>query len=352
MRIGWRGAIGILLGIGLLAFTLREVSLAEVWGVLRESDPWLFALATIAGTLIFPLRARRWQTILEPVAPKLPMGALWRSVAVGMMVTNTIPARAGEFARAFALTRETPRVPFTAAFASVAVDRVFDGMVVLALLFVAMWDPALARDAAIGGYSLMQIARFGSIGAATGLAVLYAIVIAPERWEALFRAVARRLAPGLEDRGARLLRTFAEGLAVLRHPGRFAAVLGWTLAHWLLHAFAFWLGFQAVGIEVPLTAALLLQGVIAFSVALPAAPGFFGLFEVAAVAGLALYGVDPTIAVSWALGFHLLTFLPITLFGLYYFGRLGIRLGDLRAADAPPAAPEAGPPAPPPEPVR
>ncbi len=343
MRIGWRGALGILLGVALLAFTLREVSIAAVWGVLRESDPLLFALATVAGTLIFPLRARRWQTILEPVAADIPMGPLWRSVAVGMMVTNLVPARAGEFARAFALTRET-RVPFTAAFASVAVDRVFDGIIVLALLFVAMWDPALASNASIAGYSISQVAKIGSIAAATGLGVLYAIVIAPERWEALVRAVARRIAPKLEDRGATLLRTFADGLAVLRHPGRFAAVLGWTLAHWLLHATAFWLGFKAVGIEVPLSAALLLQGVIAFSVALPAAPGFFGLFEVAAVAGLALYGVDATVAVSWALGFHLLTFLPITLFGLWYFARLGMRLGDLRTSESPASTPPAAPP--------
>lgn len=330
MKIGWRGAIGIALGVALLAFTLREVNVTQVWAVLRRSDPLLFLAATVAGTLIFPLRARRWQVILSPLVPDLPLGPLWRAVAIGMLVTNVVPARAGEFARAYALSREETRVPFTTGFASIAVDRVFDGLVVLAMLFIALWDPAFGRDALVFGRSLSEIAALGAIGAATGLALLYAVVVAPERWESLFRAAARRLAPSLEERGARVLRAFADGLGVLRHPGRFASVVGWTVAHWLLHAFSYWLGFRAVGIEVPLTAAFLTQGIIAIGVALPAAPGFFGLFEVAAIGALALYAVDTSLAVSWALGYHLLTFVPITLIGLWYFGRLGLRFGDLR----------------------
>lgn len=330
MRVGWRGALGIVLGVALLAFTLRDVQLSEVWAVLRSSDPLLFLGAVIAGTLIFPLRARRWQTILEPLAPGMALGPLWRAVAIGMFVTNVVPARAGELARAYALAREEPRVPFTAGFASVAVDRVFDALIILAMLFIAMWDPAFGEGGRIFGRSLTSIAALGAIGAALGLVLLYAVVVAPERWESLLRATARRMAPSLEERGARALRAFADGLSVLRHPGRFTAVLGWTAAHWLLHSVSYWLAFKAVGIEVPFTAAFVVQGIIAIGVALPAAPGFFGLFEAAGVGALALYGVDASLAVSWALGYHLLTFIPITVIGFAYFARLGLRLGEIR----------------------
>jgi hypothetical protein len=77
------------------------------------------------------------------------------------------------------------------------------------------------------------------------------------------------------------------------------------------------------------------QGVIAVGVALPSAPGFFGVFEVAALAGLALYGVGTDKAVSWALGYHILTFIPITVIGAVHFARLGLHLGQFgRAGDA------------------
>ena len=96
-----------------------------------------------------------------------------------------------------------------------------------------------------------------------------------------------------------------------------------------MHALAFYIGFRAVGIEVPWSAALFLQGVIALGVALPSAPGFFGVFELSAVLGLGVYGVDDKLAVSWALAFHLLSFVPITIMGAVYFARLGLDVATM-----------------------
>ena len=47
--------------------------------------------------------------------------------------------------------------------------------------------------------------------------------------------------------------------------------------------------------------------------------------------GLAIYGVKATQAASWAIGFHILSFIPITLIGIYYFSRLGLSFSELRA---------------------
>ena len=113
MKFDWKSVLGIVLSALLLWWTLRGESLGEVWNVLRASNGLLFALGTVFATCIFPLRARRWRTILEPVAGPIPFGPLWRSTAIGMMMNNVFPLRAGEFARAFALTREVPRVAIT-----------------------------------------------------------------------------------------------------------------------------------------------------------------------------------------------------------------------------------------------
>ena len=60
MKLDWKGVVGILLSAVILWWTLRGVSFSDVWEVLRSSSIGLFALATIVGTCIFPLRARRW----------------------------------------------------------------------------------------------------------------------------------------------------------------------------------------------------------------------------------------------------------------------------------------------------
>ena len=129
-----------------------------------------------------------------------------------------------------------------------------------------------------------------------------------------------------------MLQTFIEGLSVLRRPGRFAAVFGWTVAHWLLNGFGFWLSFKALGIGAPFSAALFLQAFIALGTAVPALPGFFGVFEYMSVQGLSIYGVSQEQAATWAIAYHLFSFIPITLIGAWYFTRLGVKLRDLQPA--------------------
>lgn len=332
MKFGWRGAIGIALSIALLVYALHDVNFRVVAGTLEQSNVVLFALAAIAATAIFPLRARRWRAILDPVAPNLPFGDLWRATAIGMMIGNIVPARAGELARAYALSTEQPKVGFAAAFASIAVDRVFDAVVILLMLFLAMLDPAFPSGTRIANQPVANWAGGGIIAVVALLFALYALVLFPARVLTIYELVVRRLAPKLEARGRDALLAFASGLSVLRAPRRFAEVLFWTVLHWLCNAFAFWLGFKAVGIATPFSAAFFVQGIIAIGVAIPSAPGFFGVFEAIAKESLAVYGVGPDLAVAWAIGFHILSFIPITLIGAVYFARLGLKMGDLGAA--------------------
>lgn len=329
MRPGWRAALGVVLSAALIYWTLHGISPTEVAHRLSQADPLLFAAATFCATAIFGLRARRWRTILEPVAANVPLGALWRATAVGMMVNNVVPARAGEIARAYSLTKETP-VPFPASLASLAVDRLFDAIVLLLLAASALLDPALSSTDTLAGQPLSSFAA-GSVTVVLLLLLgLYALVFFPKQLLRLFELFARRVSPSVEERGRRVLETFIRGLSVLSKPGRFAAVFGWTLAHWILNALGFWLAFKAVGINAPFSAALFLQAFIALGTAVPALPGFFGVFEYMSVQGLAVYGVGQQQAATWAIGYHLFSFIPITLIGAYYFARLGVRFRDLQ----------------------
>ena len=154
------------------------------------------------------------------------------------------------------------------------------------------------------------------------------------RW---FAALAERMAgmasKSLAEKGHAAVLAFADGLSVPRSPARFTAVLCWTLLHWLTNALAFWVGFVAVGIHVPYSTALFVQGIIGIGVAVPTSPGFFGVFEAAAKVGLHdVYGVAESPAVAWALGYHILSFIPITIIGAYYASRLGFSLRQLGAA--------------------
>ena len=332
MKFGWRGALGIVISAACLYFAFKNVNWATTIAHARDANWLLLVLAAACATGMFPLRARRWRTILDPVAPKLPFGPLWRATAIGMMVNNVVPLRAGEIARAYALTREVPAITFSTAFASLVVDRVFDAIVVLILLAASMIAPGFPRGGTLGGESVSHLAEVFAVVPLGLLVALYALVFFPGTLIRLFELTARRVSPAIETRGREMLRRFEEGLSVLRTPGHFIAVFWWTLLHWLLQPLAFWLGFKAVGIQVPIAATLFVQGVIVIGVALPSAPGFVGLFEGAAALALAVYGISQEQAVAWAIVFHVASFIPITLIGAYYFLRLGLHLGEIGSA--------------------
>lgn len=337
MRFGWRGALGILVSVACLYLAFRNVQWSAALDQARHANYWLLLLSAAAATGMFPLRARRWRTILDPVAPRLPFGPLWRSVAVGMMVNNVVPLRAGELARAFALTRERPDVTFSTALASLVVDRVFDAIVVLLLLALSMVAAGFPAGLEVSvpvtstccHSTVAHLAEGFAVVPIVALIVLYALVFFPERLIRLFELLARRVSPLIERRGAEMLRRFAEGLSVLKTPKHFAAVFWWTLLHWLLQPVAFWLALAAFDIHVPWSATLFLQGIIVILVALPSAPGFFGLFELGAQFALGLYLVSATEATTWALVFHVASFIPITVIGAYYATRLGMSVSHL-----------------------
>ena len=117
----------------------------------------------------------------------------------------------------------------------------------------------------------------------------------------------------------------------------------WSFAVWLLSSASFWLAFSAFDIEVPWSAALLLQCLISFGVAIPSSPGFFGPFEAVTRVTLALYGIEAGSAVSYAVGYHLSTFVPITVLGIWSLSRAHLHLADLRGDRSDVADPQAAP---------
>ena len=334
MKLDWRALVGIALSILLLWYTLGDEDFHEIWRIISGSNVWLWIACTITATAIFPMRARRWQALLAPSVGRLPLGPLWRATAIGMMVNNVVPARAGELARAFALTRERPEVRFTGAFASLAVDRLFDGIVVLAMMVAATFDPRFPADGKIFGASAWSIAATMSLLLGGVFVALALLAYAPQWCYRSSDAIIGRIAPKFAPKVRGLLEGFAAGVGVLRQPLLALEVLWWAVLLWVSNALAFYLGFLALGIDAPLSAAFFVQGLIAIGVSVPSSPGFFGPFEAAGVAGLALYGVNDANAVSWALGFHILSFVPITVIGAWYFAKVGLHFRDLSGAAA------------------
>ena len=71
------------------------------------------------------------------------------------------------------------------------------------------------------------------------------------------------------------------------------------------------------------------MGVTALGVVVPSTPGFFGVIQFCFWVSLRIFGVDKTDAITASVYYHLSQYIPVTLVGLYYLGRLGLRFGDI-----------------------
>ena len=323
---------GIAISGALLLWALRGVDLAEVAARLRAARPLPLAIAAVLATLTFPVRLVRWRLLLRrDDGGTLPVLPMWHAVAIGFMANNLLPFRAGEMVRVVAATR-LARTGFGAAFSSIAVERIFDALTVVALLSVGLLASSLPHGVTIGGISLAQAARVSGALAGVALGAAALLVAFPQAAE----GVVRRVLPGggLTDRIVAMIEGIRTGLSALRSPGRLVGVVFWSLALWTLNALSFWIAFSAFSIPVDYAGALVLQGILVVGISVQLAPGFLGQFEAAIVAALALYGVSNDVASSYAIAYHAVTFLPIVLLGFWSLARSPLAMGDLRRTSA------------------
>jgi glycosyltransferase 2 family protein len=323
----WPALAGIAISAALLVWALRGVRLDEIGEQIANARPRPVVLAVIIATLTYPIRLLRWRLLLRDAQGEpLSHGPLWHALAIGFMANNILPFRAGELVRTFAAVR-LARVRFTAALSSIAVERIFDGLAVVALLTAALFVSELPPDVAVGG---VPVARAAQAAGAMGAAALVAAMLVVAFPLSAERLVRRSLPHGIAERLVGLIEGVRQGLAVLRSPARLAGVVLWSIVLWLVNAFAFYVLFAGFGIPVGFAGALILQGVLIFGISVQLTPGFVGQFEAAIVAALALYGISNEVASSYAITYHATTFIPIILMGAWSLARTPVALRDLR----------------------
>lgn len=332
MKFGWKGAVGLLLSALLVAFTLRDVDLASVWEQIRVANFGLLAASIVVALLGYVIRAIRWRILLHPVDPDTGFWNRFRTVVVGFMANNLLPARIGEFARAYALGQVEPRVTASAAFGSLVVERVLDGMVLGVFLVAATFTPGFPSTQLGPGFDTVLRAAVTLMGVLVG--GLLVLLVFPRPVAAMVEVSARLLPASGQRVMVDALHAFLESLAVVRSPALLLQAVVWSVGFWLWHGYSFYLAMLAFGIDAGVVAALFTEAVVGFGVALPAAPGFFGTFHVSAQFALeTVYGAGAAETLAFAYAYHLGGFIPVTLLGLWYVRSLGISMSEVGTAD-------------------
>ena len=358
----WRFWAGIAVSGALLALLLVTVDRQHLAAALESADYWYLAPAIALYFVGQWARAWRWRYLLAPVAP-VPVGRLFVVINIGYMANNVLPFRLGELVRALYLSQREKAVSAPASIATLSVERLYDGLTLLAIAAVA--TPVLLAaglfDAASLTYRtgaiLLTAGMVGSFAAA--LAALTALSVS-RRAAAGLLTLTRILPPRFRPLAAAALRGFMDGLGALNSPRKHAALFLRSLPVWLAEggvylilAYSFHLDDYFPSFGLLLAAMLLVMVTSNLITAIPATVGGIGSFE--AVATLTLIGMGFTseteraLATAYPIAVHLLAlWLPVNIVGLALLLWHNVSLRGLTAL---PPAPTSASPSPAPAPA-
>ena len=324
----WQFWAGLLISAVFLYFALRGLKLAEVWETVRQARyVWLVPGVAVYFVAVWA-RSWRWHYMLRPLK-KIPTATMFPIVTIGYMGNNIYPARAGEILRAVIL-KQREGVPVSASLATVIVERIFDGVVMLGFVFVNL--PELARlthdSGFIGKIDIRTLALVGTIAFLGALLVFLLAAMFPRHTERLLD----RLLPVLPQRFRGKIRDialrFLSGLQSLRSPVEALMIFLTTVLIWLLETAKYWFVMQAFDFNVGFFGLMLMNGIVNLATTLPSAPGYVGTFDAPGIAVLMAYGVPGEVAAGYTLVLHVALWFPITLLGAYYYFRQPLRWGE------------------------
>lgn len=323
----WQLWLGVLISVFFIWLALRGLQLKDFWGAVKQAN-YIWLIPGIAVYFIGVwVRAWRWHYLLGPIK-QIPTKTIFPIVTIGYMGNNVYPARAGEVLRAVILKRKEG-VSVSASLATIIVERIFDGVVMLAFVFVNL--PELARLTGSSGFvgNIQQVAVIGTAVFLGALAVFVLAAMFPQMAMKIGLWVIYRFVPKrFQARVINLSNKFLDGLASLRSPFNSLMVFLTSVIIWLLETGKYWFVMHAFNFSISFFALMLMNGIVNLATTIPSAPGYIGTFDAPGIAVLTAYGVEHSVAAGYTLVLHVALWLPITLLGAYYLAREGIRWSD------------------------
>ncbi len=323
----WKFWVGVVISVVFLGIAFQGLDFEHFWGTLQQANYWWL----IPGVAIYFgavwARTWRWHYMLRHIA-RVPIARLFPVVVIGYMGNNIYPARAGEVLRSYVL-RRNEHVPITASLATVVLERLFDGLVMLLFVFVALPFVELPPV-------YTQLVTVFSILFLGALGVFLVLAARPQRMKVVYGWFVDRVVPArFRDQVHGIFDKFIYGLQSLRSPRDLAMIFLSSTLIWLTETTKYWVvAFAFPGLQVPFIVLMLMTAVVNLATTLPSSPGYVGTFDAPGIAILTLYGVPKALATGYTLVLHIALWLPITALGGFYMLRQHIGWRDMDKAAA------------------
>jgi glycosyltransferase 2 family protein len=321
--------LGMALSGLFVVLAIQKIDLAEFWAALRGARWGWIVPAMLLYFVGHVFRGLRSQLIL---GPHTSLGALraMNLVLIGYAANNVLPARLGELIRTYVLGRLQSMSKATA-LSTIFVERVFDGMAIVAILFAVTYFSVPGATRLSIGQTELSIAWiawtaatvfFGAFVCVLGVALLQ------RRFIVLSARLLSPFPAALSAKVLGVLERLMQGMDFLRAGwGVLAAILLLSACVWIAEGAMFWVTLLVFDLPPLAAAAYFATCITNLAIVIPASPGYVGTFHFFCALSLTVFGIPMSTGTAYAVVVHAVHYVPVTLWGIVALHHYGFGLG-------------------------
>ncbi|UCG25311.1 MAG: flippase-like domain-containing protein [Chloroflexota bacterium] len=321
--------IGMIVSVACLAAVFIFVKPADIIRALGNTRYEYWLLAAVSLVAFLALRAVRWRFMLNSgLEPKkrVPYGKVFNIQNIGYMLTNILPFRLGDVARAV-LIGNVPSMSISRGLSTMVAERVFD------LAFIVILFPFTLSGVPEVPPAVNAIVRAAGVTVLVAIFVLVGAANQREKACRLANAFLRRI-PRIDAQAwSRRFDDLLLGLDSLTRFTDAVMLLLLSMAIWVPIVAGYYLGLKAVNLDVTLQQATFVVCIAAFSVTAPSSPGHVGVFEASVTFAIAgILGLPDAEAASFAVLYHVVNYVVLGVLGIIAISRTGETFSNVVAS--------------------
>lgn len=308
-----------------MAWVLNGAGLQHIWFEVQHMHWGWVALAVFCDVLVYLLHGWRWKILLTPIE-RIRFLDCVEAIYVGLFANETLPLRAGELIRCFLLSKTTA-IPLSVTFASALIERLLDGVWLMACFFFCLHMGQLPGVLLKGGFIL------GFMIVICGIVLGYAMYARKQSIDLFFGMA-----------WPRWFNTLIEDLHLIGHSRHLYFSFLVSGAYMLAQILPIYMLVRANDLDVPWTASFTMMVLLRLSSIVPQAPGNLGSFQWVTARTLIMFGLAAGHAKRFSLILWAVVTIPLIVIGFIALALEGINMTNLHKEASAAAAGRKRPP--------
>jgi len=313
--------LGILISIFLVYLSVRGINLQDVFRDLKNIQLSYVIFFIFLVILMQWLRSYRWGVILHPME-KIDQFSLFSVTSVGFLAIAAIPARLGELARPYLISKRSS-IKMSSALGTILVERVLDSFTVLAIavivLFLTDLPPWLIKSSII--FFLLALVMFSFI---------VFLILRRDTALKLINRILSKLPGKFAHTIDEAIHHFIDGFQIITNIKFLLYLFFLSALVWLVDVLAIYMLLKAFDFTLPVMASFVVMIILIVGIAIPTAPGYIGNWHFACVLALSFFGLAKAEALSFAVVYHFLSMVIVVILGVTFLPFNKFSISDMK----------------------